>query len=44
MELERYALVVTVSDREDEQAQLYVQIKTRIEEQVELRERARIGY
>lgn len=40
LEKEDYALVVTVTDRENENAQLYTQISQRIEQQV--RERARI--
>lgn len=40
MELESYALVVTVADRENENAQLYAQIAQRIEQQQ--RARARI--
>lgn len=39
-EFEKYALVVTVSDRQNQQAQLYTQIQTRIREQIRLRARA----
>lgn len=41
-ELENYALVVTVTDRENEDAQLYSKISLRIEQQA--RERARVGF
>lgn len=40
-EIEDYALIVTVSDRENQQAKLYTQIQARIREQV--RERVRLG-
>lgn len=39
LEQERYALVITVTDRENEEAQLYAQIQSRIH--VQQRERAR---
>lgn len=40
-EMEEYAMVVTVSDRENQRAQLYTQIQTRIKEQI--RTRIRMG-
>ncbi len=36
---EPYALVVTVADRDNEDAQLYTQIQTMIAQQAEVRER-----
>lgn len=36
-ELENYALVVTVTDRENENAQLYTQISQRIQQQIRAR-------
>lgn len=39
LELEDYALVVTVTDRENENAQLYTQISQRIEQQIRARAR-----
>ena len=39
LELEDYALVVTVTDRENENAQLYTQISQRIEQQIRARVR-----
>lgn len=42
LELEPYALVVTVTDRENEQAQLYTQISQRIEQQVRAREQIQL--
>ncbi|MCA8137821.1 S8 family peptidase [Burkholderia cepacia] len=41
LEEERYALVVTVTDRENEEAELYTQIESRIRAQQQARERAR---
>ncbi|WP_256724393.1 S8 family peptidase [Xanthomonas oryzae] len=38
---ESYALVVTVTDRENEQAQLYADIKTILQAQIQARQRAR---
>ena len=40
LEQEPYALVVTVTDRDNEQAQLYTQISQRIQEQERMRSRA----
>ncbi len=40
-EAEEYALVVTVSDRENQEAQLYIQVQARIREQARIR--ARLG-
>ena len=36
-EMEKYALVVTVTDRENEEARLYSQISQKIEQQVQAR-------
>jgi len=41
-ELEEYALVVTVTDRENEEAELYTKISQHIEQQVQLRAQARV--
>ena len=35
--MEKYALVVTVTDRENEEARLYSQISQKIEQQVQAR-------
>lgn len=40
-EKEQYSLVVTVADRDNERAQLYTQIQTRINEQAMVREQQR---
>jgi subtilisin family serine protease len=42
LEQESYALVVTVTDKDNQEAQLYTEIKQRIQEQVQERERTRI--
>lgn len=43
LEEEPYALVVTVADRDNENAQLYTQIQALITQQAEIRERQRAG-
>lgn len=40
-EKEQYSLVVTVADRDNERAQLYTQIQTRIDQQAVVREQQR---
>lgn len=42
LEKEPYALVVTVTDKDNQEAQLYTEIRQRIQEQVHERERTRI--